>query len=268
MAITLGEKLRQAREARGMSIGDIAEQTRISAHYLEAIENNDFSSLPGGVFNKGFIKLYARCVGLDEQEVVQDYLRIVNQKDDEELKLYKPEVLADANSNSSKLITIATLLILIIVAVWGATYLVTYLKSSDAFTPQPPSPSIENSLSTEKEPTGNSAKAINPVNDLAQSIPMNLEIRVSAEKVSVEAIIDGKRIIKDITLNSPQTYSAQEAIRLKYYKGFANNVQLTLNGKQIMPPAPMQNRNVIEFEINRSNVRDILQSGQIKLEAK
>ncbi|RMG08942.1 MAG: helix-turn-helix domain-containing protein [Acidobacteria bacterium] len=262
MAITLGEKLRQAREARGMSIGDVAEQTKISAHYLEAIENNDFSNLPGGVFNKGFIKLYARCVGLDEQEVVQDYLHIVNQKDDEELKLYKPEVLADADSNSPKLITIAVLFILIVVAVWGGTYLITYLKSSDAFTPQPSSPS------TEKEPTVNSAKAINPVNDLAQSIPMDLEVRVSVEKVSVEAIIDGKRIIKDITLNSPQTYSAQEVIRLKYYKGFANDVQLILNGKQITPPAPMQNRNVIEFEINRSNVRDILQSGQIKLEAK
>ena len=53
MSLTLGEKLRQAREERGISISEVAEQTRISRQYLECIENNDYKILPGGIFNKG-----------------------------------------------------------------------------------------------------------------------------------------------------------------------------------------------------------------------
>ena len=60
MSLTLGEKLRQAREARGITISEVAEQTRISALYLEAIENNDYRTLPGGIFNKGFVKSFAK----------------------------------------------------------------------------------------------------------------------------------------------------------------------------------------------------------------
>ncbi|MGH7783800.1 MAG: helix-turn-helix domain-containing protein, partial [Candidatus Binatia bacterium] len=65
MQLTLGEKLRKAREEQGISISEIAEQTRISPHYLECIEKNDFKTLPGGIFNKGFVKSFARYVGVN-----------------------------------------------------------------------------------------------------------------------------------------------------------------------------------------------------------
>ena len=68
MSLTLGEKLRQAREERGISIREVSEQTRISSLYLEAIENDNYKTLPGGIFNKGFVKSYAKFVGFDEQE--------------------------------------------------------------------------------------------------------------------------------------------------------------------------------------------------------
>ena len=77
MSITLGEKLRQAREERGISISEVAEQTRISPMYLECIESDNYKPLPGGIFNKGFLKSYAKYVGLDEQEVLQEYARLV-----------------------------------------------------------------------------------------------------------------------------------------------------------------------------------------------
>ena len=70
MAASIGEQLRLAREERGIGLRDICDQTRISVHYLEAIETNDYKRLPGGVFNRSFIKAYARCVGYDEREAI------------------------------------------------------------------------------------------------------------------------------------------------------------------------------------------------------
>ena len=78
MSLTLGEKIRQAREERGISISEVAEQTRISALYLESIENDDYRPLPGGIFNKGFVKSYAKHLGLDEQEALQEYAALLS----------------------------------------------------------------------------------------------------------------------------------------------------------------------------------------------
>jgi len=69
-----GEKLRQQREQRGISLDAISATTKISNRMLRAIEDERFDQLPGGVFNKGFVRAYARQVGLDEEEAVADYL--------------------------------------------------------------------------------------------------------------------------------------------------------------------------------------------------
>lgn len=70
---TLGSYFRSAREARGLDLRDAAQQTRISINYLKAIEDEDFSKLPGEVFVKGFLKNYARFLHLPEDEVVKLY---------------------------------------------------------------------------------------------------------------------------------------------------------------------------------------------------
>jgi transcriptional regulator with XRE-family HTH domain len=70
---TLGSYFRSAREARGLDLRDAAQQTRISINYLKAIEEEDFSKLPGEVFVKGFLKNYARFLRLPEDEVVKRY---------------------------------------------------------------------------------------------------------------------------------------------------------------------------------------------------
>lgn len=75
MAATIGEQLRLAREERGIPLREISDQTRISVHYLEAIESNDYKRLPGGIFNRSFVKAYARYVGYDEKEAVEGYTR-------------------------------------------------------------------------------------------------------------------------------------------------------------------------------------------------
>ena len=66
-----GVLLRRAREERGMSIGDVAEVTRIAQRQLEAIERSDFAALPGAPYAVGFARAYARAVGADEIAVAR-----------------------------------------------------------------------------------------------------------------------------------------------------------------------------------------------------
>lgn len=72
---TLGEELRHRREQRGISLAEISEATRIGTRFLKAIETDNFSILPGGIFTRSFIRAYAKHVGLNEDEAVGLYLR-------------------------------------------------------------------------------------------------------------------------------------------------------------------------------------------------
>jgi cytoskeleton protein RodZ len=69
-----GAKLRQARERRGVSLRQIAAATKISFGVLEALERNDISKLPGGIFSRAFVRSYASEVGLDPDETIRDFV--------------------------------------------------------------------------------------------------------------------------------------------------------------------------------------------------
>jgi len=69
-----GGKLRLARERRGLSLRQIATTTKISLGALEALERNDVSRLPGGIFTRSFVRSYATSVGLDPDATVQEFL--------------------------------------------------------------------------------------------------------------------------------------------------------------------------------------------------
>jgi cytoskeleton protein RodZ len=68
-----GEHLKREREMRGVSLEEISAATRISTRFLEALENDQWDQLPGGVFNRGFIRSVARFLGLDEDSLVAEY---------------------------------------------------------------------------------------------------------------------------------------------------------------------------------------------------
>ncbi len=69
-----GEKLRKQRERRGIELEAISNTTKISTRMLRALEDENFDQLPGGVFNKGFVRAYARQIGLNEEQAVAEYL--------------------------------------------------------------------------------------------------------------------------------------------------------------------------------------------------
>ncbi len=68
-----GERLKREREMREVSLKEVTTATRIGSRFLEALENEDWEKLPGGIFNRGFVRAIARYLGLDEENLLAEY---------------------------------------------------------------------------------------------------------------------------------------------------------------------------------------------------
>jgi cytoskeletal protein RodZ len=89
-----GDKFRTAREKKELSLDDVSNVTKIGARMLRAIEQEHFDDLPGGVFNKGFIRAYAKHLGLDAEEAVSDYLTTLRQAQIDAQEVWEPPAAA------------------------------------------------------------------------------------------------------------------------------------------------------------------------------
>jgi cytoskeleton protein RodZ len=263
MSLTLGEKLRQAREERGYTLGEVAEQTRISSLYLESIENDDYKILPGGIFNKGFVKSFAKFVGVNEQEALSDYTRMIAQSETEsdELKVYRPEVLTDDRAGASMAPTIIIAVIILAAMTAGILFLLNYLR-------QPADTTTVNTEAANRPAANDANTAESPVITTAPVPDMSslkVEFKAVSEPVSLTATSDGKVSTNIVTAGSTATFEPKESLKLSYSRSLANVVELTLNGKNISLPAqPLQpRRNTIEFEINKDNLAQIWESAAI-----
>ena len=261
MSQTLGEKLRLAREEKGLTLADVAEQTRISSLYLEAIENDSYKILPGGIFNKGFVKSYAKFVGINEQEALMDYQAVLARSEslpEGEQKVYRPEVLTDDRSGSMVPTILVAALILGVMTV-GILYLVSYLRAP-SLTTASNSPKSTTNVVNEAPPPSPSEQ--NAVPDIAA---LKVELKAKSD-VSLTATIDGdKPTTTLIHAGSSQPYEPRQSIKFSYSRSLATAVELTINGKPITPPAaPLDaKRSVIEFEINKDNLATIWTNGAI-----
>jgi len=70
---TFGERLKRERELREVSLEEVAKSTRIAARFLQALENEQWDRLPGGVFGRGFVRSIARYLGLSEENLLSEY---------------------------------------------------------------------------------------------------------------------------------------------------------------------------------------------------
>jgi len=71
---SFGERMQREREMRGVTLEEISESTKISSRCLQALEEEEFDKLPGGIFNKGFVRAYAHHLGIDEDQAVADFV--------------------------------------------------------------------------------------------------------------------------------------------------------------------------------------------------
>jgi hypothetical protein len=88
---TFGPRLRRERERRGISLDTIAAVTKVSADLWEGLERNDFSRWPSGIFARAFVRDYARAVGLDADEIVDEFCRLFPVGDRRAARLIKAQ---------------------------------------------------------------------------------------------------------------------------------------------------------------------------------
>jgi cytoskeleton protein RodZ len=73
---SFGERMRRERDKRGITLDSISQTTKIGTHILEALEKEEFDKLPGGIFNKGFVRSYACFLGMNEEEVLEEFIEV------------------------------------------------------------------------------------------------------------------------------------------------------------------------------------------------
>lgn len=228
---SFGSWLRRQREIRQISLREVAERTKISYRYLEAMEEDRFDILPAPVFAKGFLREYARYVGLSPDEVVNHYLTVQQPQQGEELeetmigkvvKAAKAERKARARSWSYALfVLLAGLLIL------GLVWLFSYLakqRSEDPASAAPPPPIAA-------PPAENVQAASIPPPAEAPKAPLEVTLDFT-DTCWVQVVIDGKQRIEEERVQGESLpILAQESVLLTL--GNAGGVEIQANGQTV-----------------------------------
>lgn len=230
--------------------------------YLELIENDDYRTLPGGIFNKGFVKSYAKYVGLDEQEALQDYAQVVaaDESDPDELRTYRPEVLTDDRTSGSMIPTVIFAVIILGLMTWGILALVNYIQENQ----NRPVANTNTNAGSNANTSGTNSNT-QPASNAPVMGAVKIEFKTVGDSVAISSNMDGKTAYALVAPDKPVVFEPKEALRLSYAKTRAQNAQLTINGKTITLPATPANpkRTAIEIEINKDNLAQMWQTGEI-----
>jgi cytoskeleton protein RodZ len=255
---SFGENLRREREMRGVSVEEISNATKISVRALEALEEEQFSKLPGGIFTRSFIRSYARYLGLDEEAIVAEYRQLVPDEEGADLARLGQQRPAKPQSRARApfvVLLVATALVV------GGYELYRYGhhplrglpsgrsagQAPRSAAPAAPPPPPAAAPITEAAATGNAASAppaatatttpapAAPTAQASEAPAQELQLQVAATQrtwVSVDA--DGKPAMQRIMEpNEIQTLHAKESFDV--ITGNAQGVVLTLNGQTLKP---------------------------------
>jgi len=253
---SFGENLRREREMRGVTLQEISAATKISVRFLQALENEDFEQLPGGIFTRGFIRAYAKYLGLDEEPTLAEYLQVVPAKTDFDLARLAVTRPGEKRGGPQGP---AVVLILAVVLVAGGYALYRYSRiASEASVPAAPSPPAvqaapeaagivaEAGTTPRAESSGAGTLPATPA-DTAAAAPMTtpanalpqpeegLVLQVAAtERAWVAVDADRKTALQRVlTPGEIETIKAKESFDLT--TGNALGIVLTLNGETLKP---------------------------------
>jgi cytoskeleton protein RodZ len=273
-----GEHLKRERELRGVSLDEIAAATRIKTSFLEALENGRWNELPGGAFNRGFVRATAHFLGLNEDDMVAEYAletggepqaKVPSQPSGAMPRDYRPAFTA-----------IATILALLMGGAWFARHEISVRRqkramqvvaASAATVPSPTSAAAPNATNpvmsapgaitgsspttspttNQLQPASDPASAIQP--EATASLPLRLRLETSRTS-QIRVTGDGKLLFRGrLHSDDPKNFQARDEFEVT--SNDANAVRLQLNGEAI-PFDGSSGRRGSSVSISRKNLKE------------
>jgi cytoskeleton protein RodZ len=227
-----GERLKREREMREVTLNEVTQATRIGPRFLEALENEDWAKLPGGVFNRGFVRAIARFLGLDEESLLSEYDLARGEQ-----KIEAPAPYENRIPSPPKWIPVLAILVLLLI-VAGLFYAGRYAwhrytahraaQHSSATSLQTQPEALSAAPSTAVSSSDPSAASANSV-----SAPLNLSVSTSAA-TRVRILADGNVLLDaELPAGENRRFPAHEQFEVTAADSSA--VLLELNG-QVMRP--------------------------------
>jgi cytoskeletal protein RodZ len=259
---TLGVQLRRAREARSLSLREVSDQTRITRRHLEAIEADDYKQLPGGIFNRSFVKAFARAVGYDEDEAVRAYQRVARESgesfDDSPATRQASRIYTDdAPSRSPLLTALLSLVILAVISLAAYAALHYYRRTADAPAPQQaatatPARSVPAPNATQPAPNAAAAPAASGLKVSVRAKGEDVWLRTSADAApSSDGILKAEQA-KEI--------DAEQSLKLEFARVKAAALEVTINGRPALVPSETKpGKSLVEMLIKRDDYERLLQ---------
>jgi cytoskeletal protein RodZ len=207
---SFGETLRRERELRGVSLREIADATKISVRFLQALEKDRLDVLPGGVFRRAFVKQYARHLGLDSERLVAEF---VYAHGDQAPDQPQPRRRREGSNPGT----------LLLIAVFASVAVLSLLKATPSR--EAAAPAAAPAARVERP-----AEAVPATNKPAAAVlPEKLVLTLQAQQTCwIEVRVDGQPVVNRVLeQGQSETVEAQGEIVLAV--GNAGGVTFTLN---------------------------------------
>lgn len=251
----LGDKLREAREKKGLTVGQAQKQTHIQANIIKAIEDGTLDTNLNPTYAKSFLKKYSEYLGLDSQSVLNEYKRL-HPKTETIIVNKLPEQVSSSDRITGmipviRLIVVGIIAIAIMVLVGGKV--ISNLKK-----PSAPQRSViakaKAQVSKTKSFNKTSRPAVAPKKDMEVSIPKNVQLKLLLKvnrNVLVKVKSDGALLSEHVmTKGTAELFTADNVINI--YTANGESIELILNGKPMGSPGKGILKNI---EITRSGIK-------------
>ena len=230
---SFGDRLKLEREKQDFTLDQVEEDTKIRKHYLHLLEQEDFATLPARVYAVGFVRRYARFLGLNENELVEEFKALAYNDSVKEEKYFSTPFQQADEPIGGKMFTfknIFSALIFLVLAVWLGNMMVDFFIDRMDLEPQP-SVSYTNNLAQEKDDV---AKEM-PVSEEAPDENQTVNIMISAHQDCwLQIHVDGEEKYSAILLAGEEiSFEGEKTIYLK--AGNAGGLEIIYNGVEIPP---------------------------------